>query len=74
MCRGLEPDLWYWYQFKVGSEVSWWGERKQLPGQTLTSSLSLLPLLPAKLGGLLCRLKHMAQRIWTVVHLGGYIL
>lgn len=48
--RGLEPNRWYWYQFKVGNEVSTIGRTRTAPGQGITSSGSALPLLPAKLG------------------------
>lgn len=74
--EGLEPDRWYWYQFKVGSELSSKGRSRTLP---VSSSL------PEKLrfafascqnyqAGYYTAFEHMAREgVDLIVHLGDYI-
>ncbi|RYD81971.1 MAG: alkaline phosphatase [Verrucomicrobiaceae bacterium] len=74
--EGLRPDRWYWYQFKVGNEVSPKGRTRTMP---------LADALPERLRfafascqhyetGLYTAYEHMLREdIDLVVHLGDYI-
>jgi alkaline phosphatase D len=74
--EGLRPDRWYWYQFKVGSEISPKGRTRTMP---------LADSLPERLrfaiascqhyeAGFYTAYEHMAREdVDLVVHLGDYI-
>lgn len=74
--EGLKPDRWYWYQFRVGNEVSPLGRTRTMPAEGSD---------PAKLrfafascqrygDGYYTAYEHMAaEDIDLVVHLGDYI-
>ena len=73
---GLQPNRWYWYQFKAGNEVSGIGRTRTapLPG----SSIKQLPFAFASCqdwqNGYFTAYKHLAEEnINFVVHLGDYI-
>ena len=73
---GLEPDRWYWYQFKVGTEVSSKGRTRTLP---------LPSVLPDRLrfafvscqnyqAGYYTAFEHLAREgADLIIHLGDYI-
>ncbi len=74
--EGLRPDRWYWYQFKVGGEVSPKGRTRTAPPAEV---------LPARLrfafascqhyeAGLFTAYQHLAREdLDLIVHLGDYI-
>lgn len=74
--EGLEPDRWYWYQFRVGGEVSPLGRTRTVPP---------VDILPDRLRfafascqhyehGYYTAYRHMAQDdLDLVIHLGDYI-
>lgn len=74
--EGLEPDRWYWYRFKVGSDVS-------LPGRTRTMPASGAEADRLRFAFASCQrydqgyytaYEHMAEEdLDLVVHLGDYI-
>jgi alkaline phosphatase D len=74
--RGLEADRWYWYQFKVGNEVS-------PVGRTRTAAAPLSSIQKFNFAFASCQdwqngfytaYKHMAEEdLDLVVHLGDYI-
>jgi len=74
--RGLEPGRWYWYQFRVGNEVSPIGRTRTAPA--LNTSIPQLNLAFASCqdwqNGYYTAYKHMAdEELDLVVHLGDYI-
>lgn len=74
--EGLEPDRWYFYQFKVGNETSPVGRTRTSPKQG--SSPERLRFAFASCqhyeSGLYTAYEHMAkQPLDLVVHLGDYI-
>ncbi|TFI55123.1 alkaline phosphatase [Mastigocladus laminosus UU774] len=74
--RGLQPDRWYWYQFRVGNEVSPIGRTRTAPA--LNTSISQLKFAFASCqdwqNGYYTAYKHMAdEELDLVVHLGDYI-
>jgi alkaline phosphatase D len=74
--KGLEPNRWYWYQFKVGSEVSPIGRTRTAPASY--SAVSQLNFAFASCqdwqNGFYTAYKHMAKEdLDLVVHLGDYI-
>lgn len=74
--RGLEPHRWYWYQFKVGNEVSPIGRTRTAPsrGDRLNRFRFAFASCQAWESGYYAAYKHMAQEdLDLVVHLGDYI-
>lgn len=74
--RGLEPERWYWYQFRVGKEVSPIGRTRTAPARN--SSIPQLNFAFASCqdwqNGYYTAYKHMAdEELDLVVHLGDYI-
>lgn len=74
--NGLQPDRWYWYQFKAGSEVSPKGRTRTAPA--FGSSPERLRFAFASCQkyetGYYTAFEHMAREdIDLVVHLGDYI-
>jgi alkaline phosphatase D len=74
--EGLEPDRWYFYQFKVGQETSPVGRTRTAPARG--SSPERLRFAFASCqhyeSGLYTAYEHMAQEsLDLVVHLGDYI-
>lgn len=73
---GLQPDRWYWYQFKAGNEVSPVGRARTFPAAASN---------PAKLRFAFASCQHYEQGLYTayehmvkeeldvIVHLGDYI-
>lgn len=73
---GLEPDRWYWYQFKAGSEVSPRGRtRTAPPAQQMPSRLRFAFASCQHFEqGLFTAYEHMAREdLDLVIHLGDYI-
>ncbi len=74
--EGLQPDSWYWYQFKVGEHVSPLGRTRTLPPASA---------MPEKLRFAFVSCQHYEQGYYTafdhlareapdlVIHLGDYI-
>jgi alkaline phosphatase D len=74
--RGLEPDRWYWYRFRVGGEVSPVGRTRTAPA--LGASPERLRFAFASCQhyeqGFFGAYRHMvADDLDLVVHLGDYI-
>lgn len=74
--RGLKPGQWYWYQFRVGNEVSPIGRTRTAPG--LHEHVEELKFAFASCqdwqNGYYPAYRHMAEEdIDLVVHLGDYI-
>lgn len=74
--RGLDPDRWYWYQFKVGTEVSPIGRTRTAPA--INSSIPQLNFAFVSCqdwqNGYYTAYGHMADEdLDFVVHLGDYI-
>lgn len=74
--RGLEPDRWYWYQFKVSNEVSPVGRTRTAAAPF--SSIQRFNFAFASCqdwqNGFYTAYKHMAEEdLDLVVHLGDYI-
>ena len=73
---GLEPHRWYWYQFRVGNELSPVGRtrtfpREQSPVDRLRFAIASCQHYEA---GLFTAYKHMADEdLDFVMHLGDYI-
>lgn len=73
---GLQPDRWYWYQFKAGNEVSRIGRTRTAPA--LGTPVNQLRFAFASCqdwqNGFFTAYKHMAEEdLNFVVHLGDYI-
>jgi len=74
--EGLEPDRWYWYQFRAGEQVSPKGRARTMPG---------LGTMPDRLNfafascqnyeqGYYTAFEHMArENLDLIIHLGDYI-
>ncbi len=74
--EGLRPDRWYWYQFKVGTEVSPKGRTHTLPpADSLPERLRFaIASCQHYESGLYTAYEHMTREdIELVVHLGDYI-
>lgn len=73
---GLEPSRWYWYQFKVGNEVSPVGRTRTAPevGQRIKQFRFAFASCQDWQSGYYAAYKHMAdEELDLVVHLGDYI-
>ena len=74
--RGLEPNRWYWYQFKVGNEVSPIGHTRTTPdwGDRVKQLRFAFASCQDWQNGYYSAYKHMAEEdLDLVVHLGDYI-
>lgn len=74
--RGLEPNRWYWYQFKVGNEVSPIGHTRTTPdwGDRVKQLRFAFASCQDWQNGYYSAYKHMAEEgLDFVVHLGDYI-
>ncbi|ABA21870.1 Alkaline phosphatase [Trichormus variabilis ATCC 29413] len=74
--RGLEPDRWYWYQFKVGNEVSPKGRTRTAasPHSSIQKFNFAFASCQDWQNGFYTAYKHMAEEdLDLVVHLGDYI-
>lgn len=75
--EGLRPDRWYWYQFKVGDEVSPIGRTRTAPGSgyRIDSFRFAFASCQDWQNGYFTAYKHMAEEdLDLVVHLGDYYL
>ncbi|PSP33788.1 MAG: alkaline phosphatase [Cyanobacteria bacterium QS_8_48_54] len=73
---GLEPNRWYWYQFKVGSELSPIGRTRTapLPGNRLNRFRFALASCQSWASGYYPAYRDMAEDdLDLVVHVGDYI-
>ena len=73
---GLQPERWYWYQFKVGSEVSPVGRTRTAPalGKRIEQFRFAFASCQNWQDGYFAAFKHMAEEeLDLVVHLGDYI-
>ena len=74
--QGLRPATWYWYQFRVGNEVSPIGRTRTAPrfGDRTDSFRFAFASCQNWEQGYFAAYKHMAQEdLDLVVHLGDYI-
>ncbi|MBD2775835.1 alkaline phosphatase D family protein [Iningainema tapete] len=74
--RGLQPNRWYWYQFKVGSEVSPIGRTRTAFGFNTSSQQLNFAFANCQdwQNGYYTAYKHLAdEELDLVVHLGDYI-
>ncbi|MBD2502545.1 alkaline phosphatase D family protein [Anabaena azotica] len=74
--RGLEPDRWYWYQFKVSNEVSPVGRTRTAaaPFSSIQKFNFAFASCQDWQNGFYTAYKHMAEEdLDLVVHLGDYI-
>ncbi|BCL36409.1 alkaline phosphatase D family protein [Nostoc sp. MS1] len=74
--RGLEADRWYWYQFKVGNEVSPVGRTRTAaaPFSSIQKFNFAFASCQDWQNGFYTAYKHMAEEdLDLVVHLGDYI-
>ena len=73
---GLEPDRWYWYQFRAGSEVSPIGRTRTTPppGAAIERMRFAFASCQDWQSGYYNAYRHMAEEdLDFVVHLGDYI-
>ena len=73
---GLEPSRWYWYQFKVGNEVSPIGRTRTAPAAGSLEAICVSRSCRASTtrNGLYYAHKHLAEEdLDFAVHLGDYI-
>ena len=73
---GLRPDRWYWYQFKVGSEVSPKGRTRTAPTAEVLAARLRFAFVSCQHyeSGLFTAYEHLAREdLDLVVHLGDYI-
>ena len=73
---GLQPDRWYWYQFKVGNEVSPVGRTRTTPLPNSTPDQLRFAFVSCQHyeSGLYTAYEHMLREAPDlVVHLGDYI-
>jgi len=74
--EGLEPDRWYWYQFRVGNETSPKGRTRTMPAAGSTPAELRFAFASCQHfeTGLYTAYEHMAHEpLDLVVHLGDYI-
>jgi alkaline phosphatase D len=74
--QGLEPDRWYWYQFKVGTEVSGIGRTRTAPPFTALPDRLRFAFVSCQKyqDGYFTAFEHLArQDNDVIVHLGDYI-
>jgi len=74
--RGLRPGRWYWYQFKVGNELSQIGRTRTAPAKGDFSNQLRFAFASCQdwQNGYFTAYKHMAEEdLDLVVHLGDYI-
>jgi alkaline phosphatase D len=74
--KGLRPAQWYWYQFRVGSEVSPIGRTRTAPGFGYRTDRFRFAFASCQnwQNGYYTAYKYMAQEdLDLVVHLGDYI-
>lgn len=74
--NGLKPDRWYWYQFKVGGEVSQKGRTRTVPAADATPERLRFAFASCQHfeNGLFTAYEHMIKEdLDLVVHLGDYI-
>ncbi len=74
--EGLRPDRWYWYQFKVGGEVSPKGRTRTMPAANSTPERLRFAFASCQHyeTGLYTAYEHMVREdIDLIVHLGDYI-
>jgi alkaline phosphatase D len=73
---GLQSDRWYWYQFKVGSEVSPKGRTRTMPDVAAEPSRARFAFASCQHfeSGYFTAYEHMAKEdLDLIVHLGDYI-
>ena len=74
--NGLEPATWYWYQFRVGSEVSPIGRTRTAPplgGSVDRVNLAFVSCQRYE-AGYYAAFRHMTEEdLDVVIHLGDYI-
>jgi len=73
---GLRPDRWYWYQFKVGGEVSPLGRTRTTPLPTALPDRLRFGMVSCQHyeAGLYTAYDHLSREdVDLVVHLGDYI-
>ncbi len=73
---GLRPERWYWYQFKVGTEVSPKGRTRTAPLATATPDRLRFAFASCQHyeAGLFTAYDHLAREdLDLIVHLGDYI-
>ncbi|MBD1927496.1 alkaline phosphatase [Trichocoleus sp. FACHB-90] len=73
---GLQPDRWYWYQFKAGNEVSRIGRTRTAPafGTPINQLNFAFASCQDWQNGYYTAYKHLAEEnLNFVVHLGDYI-
>ncbi len=74
--RGLQPDKWYWYQFKVGNELSPIGRTRTAPARRdrIASFRFAFANCQDWQNGYYPAYRHLAEEdVDLVVHLGDYI-
>lgn len=74
--RGLRPGRWYWYQFRVGNELSQIGRTRTAPAKGDFSNQLRFAFASCQdwQNGYFTAYKHMAEEdLDLVVHLGDYI-
>jgi alkaline phosphatase D len=73
---GLKPDRWYWYQFKVGGDVSAKGRTRTVPAADASPERLRFAFASCQHweNGLFTAYEHMIKEdLDLVVHLGDYI-
>ncbi len=73
---GLQPDRWYWYQFKAGSEVSPKGRTRTMPAEQAQPERLRFAFASCQHyeAGYYTAYEHMAREdVDLVFHLGDYI-
>ena len=73
---GLQPDRWYWYQFKAGTEVSRKGRTRTLPAADAMPERLRFAFASCQHyeTGLFTAYEHLAREdLDLIVHLGDYI-
>lgn len=74
--EGLQPDRWYWYQFKVGGDVSMLGRTRTMPPANATPERLRFAFASCQKYeiGYFTAYEHMAREdLDLIVHLGDYI-
>ena len=73
---GLEPDRWYWYQFRLGGEVSAKGRTRTLPPAGAPAGRLRFAFVSCQHyeTGLFTAFEHLArEELDLIAHLGDYI-